>query len=160
MSADASLREQLGRFLAWQDAHVSFDTAIAGIPVASRGKRPRGVAHSPWQILEHLRRAQRDILDFCHDPDYEEKDWPADYWPTSPAPPSASAWNDSVRRYREDRKALQDLAADTKTDLFARIPHGDGQTHLRELILAADHAAYHIGELVVVRRLLGIWKST
>ena len=159
MSTDAPLREQLGRLLAWQDAHVSFDTAIAGIPAVSRGKRPRGAAHSPWQILEHLRRAQRDILDFCRDPDYEEKDWPADYWPATPTPPSASAWNDSIRRYREDRKALQELAADTKMDFFARIPHGDGQTYLRELLLAADHAAYHVGELVVVRRLLGIWKA-
>lgn len=159
MPNDSALREQLGRLLAWEDAHVGFETAIADIPTELRGKQPPGVPYSPWQLLEHLGRTQRDILDFCVNPNYHELHWPDDYWPSSAAPPSAAAWDESIRLFREDRDALQKLAADPQVDLFARIPHGDGQTYLRELLVVADHAAYHIGELVVVRRLLGIWKT-
>ena len=159
MNSGAVLRDQLARLLAWEDAHVCFDTAIAGIPGDARAKQPSGLPYSPWQLLEHLRRTQRDILEFCRNPNYQELNWPDDYWPSSPAPPSPAAWEESVHQVRQDRKALQQLAADPKMDLTTRIPHGDGQTYLRELVLAADHAAYHIGELVVVRRLLGIWKS-
>jgi uncharacterized damage-inducible protein DinB len=159
MNKDAPFRDQIRRLLDWEDAHVGFDTAIADIPVEFQGRQPKGVPYSPWQLLEHLRRAQRDILEFCRNSKYKEQKWPEDYWPQSPAPPSASAWDDSVRQFRKDRKALQKLAADPKVDLAARIPHGQGQTYLRELVLAADHAAYHIGQLVIVRRLLGIWKS-
>jgi hypothetical protein len=114
--------------------------------------------YSPWQIVEHIRITQRDILDFCVNPDYEEMNWPADYWPTSAAPPDDAAWDESIRQYKADRAALQQLAADTSLDLTSRIPHGTGQTYLRELVLVADHTAYHLGELVVVRRLLQIWK--
>jgi hypothetical protein len=159
MSSDALLREQLGRLLAWEDAHVGFDTAVADIPPALQGRKPPGLPYSPWQLLEHLRRAQRDILDFCRNSNYQELNWPDDYWPPSPAPPSPAAWDESIRQFREDRTALQQLAMDPNVDLAARIPHGNGQTYLREVVLAADHAAYHMGELVVVRRLLGIWKS-
>jgi uncharacterized damage-inducible protein DinB len=157
MSGDA-LRDQLARFLAWEDAHVGFETAIADIPADLRGVQPPGLPHSPWQLLEHLRLTQRDILDFCRNPQYEERDWPEDYWPPSPAPPSPAAWDASIAQFQEDRTALQQLAADPGLDLFTRIPHGRGQTYIRELILVADHTAYHIGALVVVRRLLGIWK--
>ncbi len=153
-----ALRAQLVRLLDWEDAHAGFDTATADIPPRLRGKLPEGVPYSLWQILEHLRRAQHDILEFCQNPRYQELNWPADYWPSSPVPPSAKAWQESIRQFRRDRKALQKIAADPKVDLTSRIPHGQGQTYLRELMLAADHAAYHIGELVVVRRLLGIWK--
>ena len=159
MNSGAALRDQLARLLAWEDAHVGFDTAIAGIPRDVRAKQPSSLPYSPWQLLEHLRRTQRDILEFCRNPNYQELNWPDDYWPSSPAPPSPAAWDESIRQFREDRKALQQLASDPKMDLATGIPHGDGQTYLRELALAADHAAYHIGELVVVRRLLGIWKS-
>ena len=159
MNSSAALRDELAQLLAWEDAHVSFDTAVAGIPGGVRAKQPSGLPYSPWQLLEHLRRTQRDILEFCRNPNYQELNWPVDYWPSSPAPPSPAAWNESVRQFRQDRKALQQLASDPKMDLTTRIPHGDGQTYLRELVLAADHAAYHIGELVVVRRLLGSWKS-
>jgi uncharacterized damage-inducible protein DinB len=159
MSIDADVREQLGRVLAWDEAHVGFDKAIADIPPDLRGRQPQGLPHSPWQILEHLRRAQHDILDFCRNPNYRELKWPDDYWPSSAVPPSPAAWDDSIRQYRLDRQALQQLAQDRQVDLAARIPHGQGQTYLRELILAADHAAYHIGELIVIRRLLGNWKS-
>lgn len=160
MTDETALREQLARLLHWEDAHIGFDRAVRAVPESLRGEAPATLPYSPWQILEHLRRTQHDILDFCRNPDYEELDWPEDYWPPGPAPPSPEAWNRSVEGYRADRQALQELAADPGIDLAARIPHGDGQTWLRELVLAADHAAYHVGQLVVVRRLLGIWESS
>jgi DinB family protein len=159
MTDENAVRDQLRRLLDWEEAHVNFDTAVAKIPVKLRGSRPRGLPYSSWQLIEHLRIAQHDILDFCRNPDYKELKWPDDYWPSAAAPPSSSAWDKSIRQFRKDRKALQQLAADTSIDLGARIPHGSGQTYLRELVLAADHAAYHIGELVLLRRLLGIWKT-
>ena len=159
MINESLLRDQLSRLLAWEDAHVGFDNAVDGIPAELRGTRPSNLPYSPWQLIEHLRITQHDILEFCRNPNYKELKWPDHYWPASDAPPSAKAWDESARLFRKDRKALQQLAADPAVDLTARIPHGDGQTYLRELILAADHAAYHLGELIVVRRLLGIWKS-
>ena len=154
---DATIRKQLSAVLDWKDAHADFEAAIAGIPPRSRGARPADVPYSPWQLLEHLRIAQHDILDFCVNADYAEVKWPDDYWPSSPEPPDPRAWDDSIRRYREDRDALQGMALDPAIDLTSRIPHGDGQTYLRELLLVADHTAYHLGQLVIVRRLLGIW---
>jgi hypothetical protein len=156
---DSALRQQLTTLLSWEDAHVSFERAVEGIAPRHRGERPANVPYSAWEILEHLRITQRDILEFCRNPQYEEMTWPDDYWPTSPTPPTESAWDDSIRQYRDDRKALQELAVDSRVDLFAKIPHGDGQTYLRELVLVADHGAYHVGELVVLRRILGIWPS-
>ena len=158
MTSDALLRDLLGRLQSWEDAHAGFDAAVDGLPAHLRGKQPAGVPHSPWQLVEHLRRTQHDILDFCRNPKYEELNWPEDYWPESAEPPSSTAWNESIKAFRDDRAALQQLAADRSVDLPARIPHGTGQTYLRELLLAADHAAYHIGQLVLVRRLLGAWK--
>jgi hypothetical protein len=156
-ASDAALRAQLAAILSWKDAHADFDAATDGIPPELRGRRPAGLPYSAWELLEHLRIAQHDILDFCVNADYEEMTWPDDYWPSVPEPPDAAAWDESVRRYREDRTAFEKLAADTNVDLFARIPHGSGQTYLRELLLVADHAAYHVGQLVLVRRLLGNW---
>jgi hypothetical protein len=155
---DVQLREQLVRILSWGDAHVSFDAAVKGIPVALRGKRPPKGQHSPWQLIEHLRIAQHDILDFCRNVRYVEMKWPDDYWPAAAAPPTAAAWTASIRRFRDDRQALQELAADRTISLEAAIPHGSGQTYLREILLAADHAAYHVGQLVLVRKMLGGWK--
>ena len=157
--SDVALRELLSKQLAWEDAHASFDAAVAKIPVELRGKQPPGVPYSPWQIVEHLRRTQHDILDFCRNADYQELEWPDDYWPAAPEPPEPGAWDESIAQYREDRRAFQDLAVDPQVDLYARIPHGSGQTYLREIVLAADHASYHVGQLVLVRRLLGIWPS-
>jgi uncharacterized damage-inducible protein DinB len=160
MSApDTLLRQQLAAILAWKDAHVDFDTSIAGIPPEDRGVQPAGLPYSAWQLLEHLRMAQHDILEFCLNADYEEMKWPDDYWPASPHPPSDRAWEESIRKYRDDRAALERMALDPALDLFARIPHGSGQTYLRELLLVADHGAYHVGQLVLVRRLLGNWGS-
>lgn len=157
MPNTTSLREHIAKLLNWEDAHVSFDAAVADLPAALRGRTPADLPYSPWQLVEHLRITQGDILDFCRNPSYDELSWPKDYWPTSAAPGSPAAWDESVRRFGDDRAGLQQLARDPAIDLEARIPHGDGQTYLRELLLAADHAAYHLGELIVVRRLLGAW---
>jgi hypothetical protein len=154
---DEAVREHLARLLSWDEAHASFDKAVAGLAASLRGRAPAGLPYSPWQLVEHLRITQHDILDFCRNPAYQELDWPDDYWPAAAAPPSSAAWDESLRRFGEDRAELQALARDPAIDLTARIPHGTGQTCLRELLLAADHAAYHVGELVVVRRLLGAW---
>jgi len=159
MAVDVAVRQLLSKMLDWEDAHVGFDSAVANIAPDQQGKRPPGLPYSPWQLVEHLRRAQHDILDFCINPKYKELNWPDDYWPKSPAPPSAAAWDESLKAFRRDRQALQELAADPAIDLTARISHGDGQTYLREIVLAADHVAYHVGQLVAVRRLLGIWKD-
>src|SRR5262249_46283284 len=128
MKSDPLLRDQLRQLLAWEDAHVGFEKAIADVPRDLRGKQPGGLPYSPWQLLEHLRRAQGDILEFCRNPNYVELNWPDDYWPTSPAPESAAAWDESIRQFREDREALQQLAVDPSVDLDAKIPHGNGQT--------------------------------
>jgi uncharacterized damage-inducible protein DinB len=156
---DKSVRELLGRALAWHDAHATFDDAVAGIPADLRGRQPANLPYSAWQLLEHLRITQRDILDFCVDSNYQEMKWPDDYWPSSAAPRSNEAWEESISAFKADRQALQKLAADTNLDLEAQIPHGSGQTYLRELVLVVDHSAYHVGQLVLVRRLLGAWKA-
>jgi uncharacterized damage-inducible protein DinB len=157
MATSNLVREHVARLLEWEDAHARFDAAVAGLPENLRGQRPHGLPYSPWQLLEHLRITQHDILEFCINSGYQEMSWPDDYWPRSPAPESAKAWDQSVEQFRRDRAALQKLARDPQLDLEAAIPHGQGQTYLRELLLAADHTAYHVGELIVVRRLLGAW---
>jgi uncharacterized damage-inducible protein DinB len=154
------LRAQLVKLLNWEDAHTSFDSAVADLPVQVRSQRPAGLPYSPWQLMEHLRITQHDILDFCLNPQYAELNWPNDYWPASAAPPDARAWAQSIAAFQRDRAALQQLADNLEIELESPIPHGTGQTYLRELLLAADHAAYHVGELIVVRRLLGAWPST
>jgi len=151
------VREQMARLLDWRDAHVPFERAVQGVPVALRGRRPKGLP-SLWELLEHLRICQRDILDFCG-PNYVERSWPDDYWPGRPAPPDARAWSRSIAAFREDLAALQTLAR-THPKLTARIPHGSGQTYLRELLLVADHNAYHVGQMILVRRLLGCWPGS
>jgi uncharacterized damage-inducible protein DinB len=156
---DKAVRDLVARALAWQDAHATFEDAVTGIPADMRGRQPANLPYSAWQLLEHLRITQRDILDFCVDSNYQEMKWPDDYWPSSAAPPSGDAWEESVRAFKADREALQKLAADTSLDLEARIPHGSGQTYLRELVLVIDHTAYHVGQLVLVRRLSGNWKA-
>ncbi len=153
------LRQHLLYLLDGGGAHLDFEKAIAGLPAAVRGRRPAKMPHSPWEVVEHLRIAQWDILEFSRDPRHVSPDWPGGYWPGSAAPPSPAAWQKSVRRFRADRKAMRRLVADFRTNLFARIPHGQGQTILREALLVADHNAYHLGELVAVRRLLGAWRD-
>jgi hypothetical protein len=155
--SDLALRAQLAAALDWQAAHATFDAAVEGIPPEMRGRQPEGLPYSPWQLVEHLRITQWDILDFSRNPDYREIRWPDDYWPPSAEPPSPTAWDDSIAAYHADLDALKAMAMDESVDLFARIPHGTGQTYLRELLLVMDHAAYHVGQLVAVRRLLGLW---
>ena len=155
---DPSLRAHLRKILSWEDAHVGFDAAVEGVPPGLRGIAPKGFPHSSWQLLEHIRLTQADILDFCRNPAYKEMAWPADYWPPSASPPTDKAWDESIAAVRRDRAALEALAEDSSNDLFARIPHGTGQTYLRELLLVADHNAYHVGQLVAVRQSLGAWK--
>ena len=153
-----AIRDHLVRVLSWGDAHVTFDKAFDGIPEAMRGVVPEGLPYSAWQLLEHIRIAQWDILDFSRNPGYREMKWPDEYWPKEPAPPSAAAWDESLAAYRRDLRELEELVRDPQLDLTAKIPHGEGQTLLREVLLAADHAAYHVGEVIAVRRLLGVWK--
>ena len=154
---DNALRDQLARLLDWEDAHVGFDKAIDGIPREKRGARAPGFEHSPWQLLEHLRLAQEDILDFCVNAHYKDTlKWPDDYWP-GPEPPSDQAWQDSIAVFKKTREQVKALAREVK-DLTATVPTGKGpQTYLRGILLVADHAAYHVGQLVAVRRALGIW---
>ncbi|HEU5305371.1 MAG TPA: DinB family protein [Gemmatimonadales bacterium] len=152
-----SIRAAIARLLDWEDAHGGFDKIVAGLPPQLQGKVPPGLPYSPWQLLEHLRLAQQDILEFCRNPDYEELQWPDDYWPKEAAPPSSAAWEKSVSAFRQDREALKQMALDPTLDLSARVPAGNGQTYLRELLLVADHTAYHLGQMVVVRRALGAW---
>jgi uncharacterized damage-inducible protein DinB len=153
-----SLRKHLRKLLDWEDAHVNFDTAVEGIPPRVRGVAPDGLPYSPWQLLEHCRLTQRDILDFCRNRAYVEPS-PEDYWPQSATPPTSLAWEESIAAFRRDRDALKQLAGDSAVNLFERIPNGTGQTYLRELLLVADHNAYHVAQLVAVRRSLGVWKS-
>jgi uncharacterized damage-inducible protein DinB len=154
-----ALRDHLVRLLDWEEAHVGFDKAVDGIPPDKRGARAAGFEHSPWQLLEHLRIAQEDIVDFCVNPQYEHNmKWPDDYWPKVPAPPDAAAWMDSIASYTRSVERLKQLARET-ADLTAKVPTGKRtQTYLRAILLAADHAAYHVGQLVAVRRALGVWK--
>lgn len=158
MKKERELREQLAKLLDWQDAHLNFDRVVAGWPVKLRGVKPRGAPHTAWQLVEHLRICQWDILEFCRNPKYKEMPF-EDYWPRTVAPPSRAAWTKSLRRFRADRRAMQKLVLNPKADLFAPIPWGQGQTILREAVLVADHNAYHTGQLVLLRRLLGAWKD-
>jgi len=158
MSSADVLRDHLARVQSWHDAHADFDSVVADFPPNLRGKVPPGLPYSPWQLLEHIRLAQADILEFCRNPDYTETlNWPADYWPSSPEPGDAKAWDASVDAYRQDRNALQEMIRDPQCDLYAKVPAGNDQTFLREFLLVADHTAYHVGQLVTVRRLLGAW---
>ena len=158
MKHETALGTQLQDLLDWKQAHVGFDDAVKGVPPKLRGAVPAGFEHSVWQLVEHLRIAQHDILDFSRNPRYKAKKWPDDYWPSSPAPSSLAAWTGSLASYRRDRRAMQRFAADARIDLFAKIPHGSGQTYLREILLVVDHVAYHIAQVVDVRRALGDWK--
>ena len=159
MAADDPLRAHLVKALDWHEAHVDFDAALKGIPVDRRGAVPPGGEYSVWQLLEHMRVAQHDILDFSVNAAYKEMKWPDDYWPKDPAPPTAAAWDESIAAFKRDRDGMKQLVADPKVDLFAKIPHGSGQTYLREAFLVIDHNAYHLGQIVAVRRQLGIWPA-
>jgi hypothetical protein len=154
---DRALREHVLYLLEGGGAHAKFDEIVAGVPPKILGQKPAGLPHSLWMLLEHLRIAQWDILEFSRDAKHTSPKWPEGYWPKTEAPPTTAAWNTSVKKFRQDLKAMQDLVNDPKTDLFARIPWSDGHTILRESLLLADHNAYHLGQMLDVRRLLGAW---
>ena len=157
--AHRALRQHLLDLLRGGNAHLNFEEALAGLPPNLRGERPAGLPYSPWRLLEHMRIAQQDILEFSRNPKHVSPEFPAGYWPETDAPPDDKAWQQSVRQFRDDLKAMQGLVEDPSIDLFAPIPHGEGQTLLREALLLADHNAYHLGQFVTVRRLLGAWES-
>jgi hypothetical protein len=156
---DKTLREHLVFLLDGGGAHARFSEIVSDMPENLRGIKPEGLSHSAWMLLEHLRIAQSDILEFSRNPKHESPKWPEGYWPENEVPPNAAAWNKSVQQFRKDLKAVLELVENPKTDLYAKIPWGDGQTILREALLIADHNAYHLGQLLDVRRLLGAWKS-
>ncbi len=154
---DTALRQHVLYLLGGGGAHLDFDKAVDGLPAGLRGARPPGVPHTPWRLVEHMRICQWDILEFSVNPNHVSPVFPSGYWPAGDAPPDAEAWERSLDQFRSDLNAMQQLVGDGATDLFARIPHGDGQTILREALLVADHNAYHLGQLVLVRRALGAW---
>jgi len=149
-----SLRRHLDNLLQMKGAHLSLAAAVADFPAALRGKKPAGAPHSAWELLEHMRIAQEDILDFSRNPAYREKKFPDDYWPASAAPPDDEAWDRSVAQFERDLKQMQELIADTRLDLLTKLPHGKGQTLLREALVVADHNSYHLGQLMFVRKML------
>ena len=159
-TSDKVLREHVIELLNGRGAHSGFDDVVKNMPEKLRGVKPDGLPHSAWMLLEHLRLAQSDILEFSRNRKYKSPKWPEGYWPERGAPPSKAAWDKSIQQFRKDLKVMQQLVANPKTDLYARIPWGDGQTILREALLAADHNAYHLAQLVDVRRLLGAWKES
>lgn len=154
MNQDRALREHLVKLLDGKQAHVDFDSTVNELPNELWGKKPEGAPYTPWQLLEHLRIAQWDILEFSRNAEHVSPEWPEGYWPPSEAPADEGAWDHSVSEFRSDLQAMKDLVADPSTDLYARIPHGTGQTILREALLVADHNAYHLGQIVLLKRLL------
>jgi DinB family protein len=159
MDSNKALRDHLLYLLRGGGAHLDFEKAIADLPVALRGGKPANQPHTPWRIVEHMRIAQWDILEFCRNPKHVSPKFPEGYWPHGDAPENDAAWDRSIVAFRADLQAMQDLVANPATDLFARIPHGEGQTILREALLIADHNAYHLGQLLLLRRLLGAWPA-
>jgi hypothetical protein len=156
---DSALREHLVHLLKSPHAHVDLDSAIKGLQPGNRGRKPADLPFSVWRLLEHMRISQWDIVEFSRDAKHVSPKWPDGYWPAEDAPPNDAAWEKSVREFRHELDEMERLVSDPKTDLFARIPHGDGQTILREAMVLADHNSYHIGQIVLVRRLLGDWPS-
>jgi len=156
MPKQKSLPEHLVELLEGGHAHITFEDAVKNWPAKLQGIRPEGAAHTPWEVLEHLRLAQWDILEFTRNPKHASPDFPSGYWPKTPAPPDAEAWNNAIKSFHADLKAMIGLVQNKNTDFFTPLPHGGGQTVLREALLAADHNAYHLGELLLLRRLLRI----
>lgn len=152
-----SLRKHLAYLLTKGGAHATFEDAVKDVPAAARGTVPEGAAHSLWELLEHMRITQSDILEFSRDAKHKSPKFPKGYWPKTPAPPNAKAWDKSIKEFLADRAAMCELIEAKSTDLFEEIKHGEGQTILREAMLAADHNSYTVGEIVITRRILGVW---
>src|SRR6266480_7453557 len=152
-SNDQSLREQLISLLKGGNAHLSFEDFVKDFPVEKCGRRIEGLPYTAWQVLEHMRIAQWDILEFSRDPNHVSPEWPKGYWPNVDEVGSPDLWHETVEKFRQDLQSMQELVADSATDLFAQIPHGTGQTILREALLLADHNSNHLGALIVMSRL-------
>jgi hypothetical protein len=151
------IRAIVARSLAWEEAHATFDASVANFPAHLRGKRPPNFPHSGWELLEHIRITQEDLADFMERADYHQLKWPDEYWPTSPEPPSAAAWDASIAQVIKDRDHIKEIAERPSTELTARIPWGTGQTWLRTILVAVDHTSYHVGQIIAVRKLLDAW---
>ena len=156
-NADRDLREQVVYLLKGGGAHVHFMDALDGFPAGKYGTFANGLQHTGWQLLEHARLAQWDILEFSRNQKHVSPPFPGGYWPKTPAPANDQAWNESVAVFQRDLEAMVHLVRDPRTDIFAKLPHGQGQSILREALVLADHNAYHLGQLVYLRRALGAW---
>ena len=161
MAADAMLavRTIVASALDWDQAHATFDAAVAGLPVDLRGRRPEGFPHSAWELVEHIRISQEDLADYMERADYHAVKWPEEYWPQTPEPPSTAAWDDSIAAIRRDCAHLKEIAMRPSIDLTSPIPWGEGRTYLRTILVAVDHTAYHVGQIIAVRKLLGAWPA-
>lgn len=151
------IRAIVARSLDWEEAHATFDASVANFPGHLRGIRPPNFPHSGWELLEHIRIAQEDLADFMERADYPKIKWPDDYWPKSPEPPSDAAWVDSIALVKKDRDHIKEIANRASLELAARVPWGTGQTYLRTILVAVDHTAYHVGQIIAVRKMLGAW---
>jgi uncharacterized damage-inducible protein DinB len=161
MAPQADWRRIVASALDWDQAHAKLDAAIAALPPDLRGKRPANFPHSVWELLDHIRRVQADLLDFCRNLNYEEVlKFPDDYWPSTPAPESDAAWNETVAAIHRDRADLAAFTVEDSRDLTAKIPHGTGQTYLRTVLVSIDHTSYHVGQIIAVRRLIGAWSAS
>lgn len=152
-----AIRSIVAASLDWDQAHATFDAAVANLPAALRGKRPDNFPHSAWELVEHLRIATEDLADYMERADHAVVNWPDDYWPKSPEPPSDASWDQSIAAYRHDIQRLKNIAMRSDLDLSATIPWGEWRTYLRTILVAIDHNAYHVGQIVMVRKLLGAW---
>lgn len=159
MDSDNELRQQLAKVLDWHEAHADLAASVANFPPELRGKVPQGLPHSAWQLLEHIRIALWDIYEFCRDPKHKSPEWPEGYWPKTPAPANDASWEHSLQSIYENLEGMRKLITDPKHDLLAPLAGGSGQTLLREALLLADHNAYHLGQLVLVRKALSAWKG-
>lgn len=157
MDKEKILRDRLVYVLEGKGAHVQLTKVISDFPIEFRGKKPSGVPYSAWQLLEHMRIAQWDILEFSRNPQHISPKWPEGYWPADAIPPNNLAWDNSIEQFLHDLKEMQDLVKNLSTDLYVDVPYGKGQNILREVLLVADHNAYHLGQLVMLRKMFGIW---
>jgi uncharacterized damage-inducible protein DinB len=157
MDANDDWRRIVASSLDWEQAHAKLDSVIDKLPSEQRGRRPDGLAHSIWELVDHIRRTQHDLLEFCVNPRYHEPKWPDDYWPPSPAPASDAEWNNALADIHRETALFAEFTIEPERDLTAKIPHGTGQTYLRTILVAVDHTAHHVGQIIDVRRLLGVW---
>lgn len=158
MDSQSKVRSLLLEQLEGQNAHINFERAVEGVPFEDLGKQPAGLPHSIWELAEHIRIAQADIVEFSQNPDYTAPNWPEDYWPKQCSPENDEAWQELLRQVHKDHYTMVQLVKDPSNDLFKPFEHGDGQTLFREAMLIVDHNAYHVGQIVQLRRLLGNWE--